>query len=60
VLDEDMRNRLTELNPAASAKLASRLMEAHERRYWQPDADTLAALEAAVDDIEDRLEGVAA
>lgn len=60
VLDEGMRQRLTELNPAASAKLASRLIEAHERRYWQPDAETLAALEAAAEDIEDRLEGVAA
>ena len=60
VLNEDMRNRLTDLNPAASAKLASRLLEAHERRYWEPDAETLAALETAVDDIEDRLEGVAA
>ena len=60
VLDEDMRKRLMDLNPAASAKLASRLIEAHERRYWQPDAETLAALEAAAEDIEDRLEGVAA
>jgi magnesium chelatase subunit H len=60
VLDEDMRRRLTELNPAATQKVASRLIEAHERRYWQPDAATLAALEAAADDIEDHLEGVAA
>lgn len=60
VLDEDMRRRLTDLNPAASAKVAARLIEAHERRYWEPDQETLAALESAADDIEDRLEGVAA
>lgn len=60
VLDEEMRRRLTALNPAATQKVASRLMEAQERSYWQPDAETLAALEAAADEIEDRLEGVAA
>jgi len=60
VLDEAMRERLTSLNAAATQKVASRLLEAHERRYWQPDAETLRALEAAADEIEDRLEGVAA
>ncbi|MEM9222679.1 MAG: magnesium chelatase subunit H [Pseudomonadota bacterium] len=60
VLDEDMRRRLTELNPAATQKVASRLLEAHERSYWSPDPETLAALEAAADEIEDRLEGVVA
>ena len=38
VLDEAMRNRLATLNPAASAKIANRLIEAHERQYWTPDA----------------------
>ncbi|MEM7694036.1 MAG: magnesium chelatase subunit H [Pseudomonadota bacterium] len=60
MLDDEMRARLAELNPAATQKVASRLLEAHERRYWEPDAATLAALEAAADDIEDRVEGVAA
>jgi magnesium chelatase subunit H len=58
VLDEQMRNRLATLNPAASAKVASRLLEAHRRNYWQPDDDTLAALQHASDELEDRLEGV--
>ncbi|MEM6761308.1 MAG: magnesium chelatase subunit H [Pseudomonadota bacterium] len=60
MLDDDMRARLTALNPTATQKVASRLLEASERRYWNPDPDTLAALEAAADEIEDRLEGVAA
>ncbi|WMS42701.1 magnesium chelatase subunit H [Acuticoccus sp. MNP-M23] len=60
MLDEDMRDRLTKLNPAAAQKVATRLLEASERKYWQPDEATLAALEAAADEIEDRLEGVAA
>ncbi|MEM7527465.1 MAG: magnesium chelatase subunit H [Pseudomonadota bacterium] len=58
VLDEAMRRRLASLNPKASARLASRLIEAHERNYWQPDAETLAALQDASDELEDRLEGV--
>ncbi|WP_296474316.1 magnesium chelatase subunit H [Roseinatronobacter sp.] len=60
VLDEAMRRRLAELNPQASARLAGRLIEASERNYWQPDAATLAALQDAADEIEDRVEGIAA
>ena len=58
VLDETMRNRLAELNPKSSVRMANRLLEAHERNFWQPDAATLAALRAASDDLEDRLEGI--
>ena len=60
VLDADMRARLAELNPTASSRMANRLLEAHDRNYWQPDADTLAALQDAADALEDRLEGIAA
>ncbi|MBS2012427.1 MAG: magnesium chelatase subunit H [Deltaproteobacteria bacterium] len=58
VLDPEMRERLARLNPKASLKLANRLLEATERRYWEPDAATLAALEAAGNELEDRLEGI--
>jgi magnesium chelatase subunit H len=58
VLDEAMRERLASLNPTASARLANRLIEAHERHYWTPDAATLEALRQASEDLEDRLEGV--
>ena len=58
VLDPEMRKRLAELNPKASAKLANRLLEAHERDYWQPDESTLEALRQAGDELEDRLEGI--
>jgi magnesium chelatase subunit H len=58
ILDPQMRERLAALNPTASAKVANRLIEAHERQYWQPDDDTLAALRRAGDELEDRLEGV--
>jgi magnesium chelatase subunit H len=59
VLDEAMRDRLAELNPKASARLSERLIEAHERSYWRPDAATLEALKRAGEAIEDRLEGIA-
>ncbi|UZK66648.1 magnesium chelatase subunit H [Sphingomonas sp. M1-B02] len=60
VLDAEMRERLATLNPKASARVANRLIEASDRQYWAPDAATLAALHAASDELEDRLEGVTA
>jgi magnesium chelatase subunit H len=59
VLDAEMRQRLAELNPLASSRIANRLIEAHERHYWTPDQETLAALQQASEELEDRLEGVA-
>ena len=58
VLDEAMRRRLASLNPQASARMANRLLEAHERNYWHPDEATLAALQAGADELEDTLEGL--
>ncbi len=60
VLDETMRKRLSDLNPTASARMAGRLLEASDRSYWKPDAETLAALQGAADELEDRMEGIAA
>ena len=59
VLDAEMRERLAKLNPTASVKIANRLIEAHERGYWKPDASLLSALRDAGEELEDRLEGVA-
>ncbi len=58
VLDPAMRDRLARLNPDASARIASRLMEAVERRFWAPDGATLDALRRAGEELEDRIEGV--
>lgn len=60
VLDPAMRERLAALNPQASVRMASRLLEASDRDYWQPDEQTLADLQDAADALEDRLEGIAA
>ena len=53
-----MRDRLATLNPTAAAKVADRLMEAQARKFWTPDEATLAALQRAGEDLEDRLEGI--
>jgi magnesium chelatase subunit H len=58
MLDPAMRERLARLNPTASVRVANRLIEASERNYWQPDADTLEALRRVGEELEDRLEGV--
>lgn len=60
VLDEAMRRRIAALNPTASARMAHRLIEAHDRDFWRPDAATLAALRAAGEELDDRMEGIAA
>lgn len=60
VLDAAMRERLAELNPQASVRMANRLLEASDRAYWTPDADTLSQLQNAAYALEDRLEGIAA
>jgi magnesium chelatase subunit H len=58
VLDDAMRERLASLNPIASARVANRLLEAHARNYWSPDAETLDALRRAGEELDDRVEGV--
>ena len=58
MLDDEMRERMAQLNPAASAKLANRLLEAHERNYWNPDEETLEALRRVGDELEDYYEGI--
>ncbi|MEM1142561.1 MAG: magnesium chelatase subunit H [Pseudomonadota bacterium] len=58
VLDEAMRDRLASLNPHSAVKVVNRLLEAHEREYWEPDPEKLEALQRASEDLEDWLEGV--
>jgi magnesium chelatase subunit H len=58
VTDEAMRDRLAALNPHATLQMTGRLLEAHDRGFWQPDDATLDALRAASAELEDRIEGV--
>jgi cobaltochelatase CobN len=41
LFDEDTRERMKELNPAALREIADRLIEAHERGYWNADEETI-------------------
>jgi hypothetical protein len=58
ILDESMRERLAALNPHSAVKVVHRLLEAHERHYWEPDEESLEALHRASEDLEDWLEGI--
>jgi len=58
VLNAELRQRLAELNPTASMRMANRLLEACERKYWTPEPDMLEKLKLATEELEDRLEGV--
>jgi magnesium chelatase subunit H len=58
MLDPEMRERLAQLNPTASARVANRLLEASERHYWTPEPEMLEALRRASEELEDRLEGI--
>jgi magnesium chelatase subunit H len=60
VLDAEMRHRLAEANPHATAAIARRLLEANDRGFWEADEETLMQLREIYGDLEDRLEGVAA
>jgi magnesium chelatase subunit H len=58
LLDSTMFNRLQELNPYSVRSLTQRLLEAHDRGYWNPDEEILEKLRDLVDNLEDQLEGV--
>jgi magnesium chelatase subunit H len=59
VFDEQMRERLRELNPHSAHALVRRLLEANGRGYWDVDPAVLEKLQEISRDLEDQLEGVA-
>jgi magnesium chelatase subunit H len=52
LLDEQMFERLRELNPYSLDSLAKRLLEAHERGYWNPDEEILEKLRGIVERLQ--------
>jgi magnesium chelatase subunit H len=58
LLDSTMFERLQELNPYSVQSLIKRLLEAHERGYWNPDEDVLEKLRDLMDDAEARVEEI--
>lgn len=59
VLDPIMFNRLLELNPHSARSLTNRLLEAHNRGYWNPDEEVLEKLRDIVAEAEGQVEVVA-
>ncbi len=51
LLDEQMLDRLTKLNEYSVQSLAKRLLEAHERGYWNPDEEILERLREIIDQV---------
>jgi magnesium chelatase subunit H len=58
LLDPVMLERLMELNPYSVSSLTKRLLEAHERGYWNPDEDVIESLHELLETIRNRKEAV--
>jgi magnesium chelatase subunit H len=58
VLDEEMLNRLRELNPHSARSLVARLLEAEGRGFWHAETEMLNRLRETFAGLEDQLEGV--
>jgi magnesium chelatase subunit H len=59
-LDPEMAKRLRDANPEAFRNIVGRMLEAHGRGFWHPDAEKLEKLRALYMESEDMLEGLAA
>jgi magnesium chelatase subunit H len=58
LLDAEMFKRLQELNPHSVRSLTQRLLEAHDRGYWNPDEAVLVKLREMIGDLENQLQGI--
>ncbi|MEP6718712.1 MAG: cobaltochelatase subunit CobN [bacterium] len=59
LLDPVMFQRLLELNPHSTRSLTGRLLEAHDRGYWNPDEEVLERLRDTLAGLQERLEQIA-
>ena len=59
VFDDEMLERLRDLNPHSAHSLVQRLLEANGRGYWDVDDGVLERLRDIARNLEDQLEGVA-
>ena len=58
VLDSEMLDRLSQLNPHSARSLVGRLLEAQGRGFWEVEDNVLAKLREIFSGLEDQLEGV--
>jgi len=59
LLDAEMFKRLQDLNPHSVRSLTKRLIEAHDRGYWNPDEEILEKLRDMISELEVHPAGVA-
>lgn len=59
IKDEQMRQRLMNLNPHSFRKMVGTLLEVHGRGYWQTSEANIQQLRELYQELEDRIEGVA-
>ena len=59
VLDGEMLERLSSLNPHSARSLVARLLEAEGRGFWEAEAGVVERLREIFNGLEDRIEGVA-
>jgi magnesium chelatase subunit H len=59
VLNQEMLERLRNLNPHSAHSLVGRLLEANGRGYWDAEPEVLEQLRGIIGSLEDQLEGVA-
>ncbi len=58
IKDDQMRQRLMNLNPHSFRKMVGTLLEVHGRGYWQTSEANIQQLRELYQELEDRIEGV--
>lgn len=58
IKDEEMRNRLMNLNPNSFRRMVTTLLEANGRGYWETSDENLERLQELYEEVENRIEGV--
>jgi magnesium chelatase subunit H len=56
--DEEMRQRLLNLNPNSFRKMVTTMLEANGRGYWETSEENLDRLRQLYQEAEDRIEGI--
>jgi magnesium chelatase subunit H len=56
--DDQMQQRLLNLNPHSFRKMVTTLLEANGRGYWETSEENLALLRELYQEVEDKIEGI--
>jgi len=56
--DEEMRNRLMDLNPNSFRRIVGTLLEVNGRGYWETSDENIEQLKELYQEVEDKIEGV--